>query len=91
VSESALGVLMSTSELFALELINTLVYEARVERGIEAEFRLTSIPSDAVTNKTDEMFDQDYMVELENLGRTLGADPTSWTSEIPSPFWRSGN
>ena len=34
-----------------------------------------------------EMFNQDYMIGLEELGRTMGADPSSWTGEIPSAFW----
>jgi len=24
---------------------------------------------------------------LEELGRSMGADPSSWTGEIPSAFW----
>jgi hypothetical protein len=33
------------------------------------------------------MFDQNYMIQMEGLGRSMGADPSSWTGEIPSAFW----
>jgi hypothetical protein len=37
------------------------------------------------------MFDKGAMVEMEELGRERGADPSSWTDEIPSAFWPDGN
>jgi len=87
ISGQSLGILTGTTQLFALQLINTMAREARVERGWDAEFRLVAIPDDAFRDAPDEMFDQDYMIGLEELGRTMGADPSSWTREIPSAFW----
>jgi len=87
VSGQSLGILTATTQLFALQLVDTMVREARVEHGWDAEFRLVAIPDDAFRDAPDEMFDQDYMIGLEELGRTMGADPSSWTTEIPSPFW----
>jgi len=82
---------MSTTQLFALELIRTLVYEARTERGLDAEFRLTAIPDETPRNEALEMFDKGAMVEMEELGRARGANPSSWKKEIPSAFWPGGN
>ena len=87
VSGQSLGILTATTQIFALQLINTMAREARVERGWDVEFRLIAIPDDAFRDSPDEMFDQDYMIGLEELGRTMGADPSSWTKEIPSAFW----
>jgi hypothetical protein len=87
VSGQSLGILTGTTQLFALQLINAMAREARVERGWDAEFRLVAIPDDAFRDAPDEMFDQGYMIGLEELGRTMGADPSSWTGEIPSAFW----
>ena len=91
VAGAALDILMSTTQLFALELIRTLVYEARVERGLDAEFHLTAIPAEIPRNEALEMFDKGAMVEMEELGRARGADPSSWKKEIPSAFWPGGS
>ena len=87
VSAQSLDILTSTTQLFALQLINAMAHEARVERGWDAEFRLVAIPDDAFREASDEMFDKGYMIGLEELGRAMGADPSSWTGEIPSAFW----
>jgi hypothetical protein len=91
IAGNALDIMMSTTQLFALELIRTLVYEARVERGLDAEFHLTAIPAEIPRSEALEMFDKKAMVEMEELGRERGSDPSSWTDEIPSAFWPSGS
>ena len=53
------------------------------------EFRFVAIPDDAPKNKTKDMFDRDYMIALEDLGRKMGADPSSWLTEIPSVYWKN--
>ena len=98
VASHALNALTQTAQLFALNLIKGMVYEARTERGLEAEFRIVSIPPELFeqevlpfkeqkkANKVEKkkgMFDKELMVKLENLGRKMGADPSSWTTEIP--------
>jgi hypothetical protein len=30
------------------------------------------------------MFDKELMLKLEDLGRKMGADPSSWVTEVPS-------
>jgi len=86
ISARALGTLTSTTQLFALTWIKDMVKEAREERGLEAELHLISIPMDAPKKKTKEMFDQEYMLALEELGRKMGADPSNWTTEVPSAY-----
>jgi hypothetical protein len=29
------------------------------------------------------------MIALEDLGRKMGADPSSWQTEIPSIYWKN--
>jgi len=29
------------------------------------------------------MFDKEYMVALEELGKKMGADPSSWQTDVP--------
>ena len=86
VSGRALGTLTSTSQLFALDLIKTMVRDAKGERGFEAELHYVAIPEDAPKKTTKEMFDKEYMLQLEELGRRMGADPSSWLDEIPSAY-----
>jgi len=86
ISGRALGTLTSTGQLFALDLIKTMVQQANDERGIEAELHYVAIPADAPEPATEAMFDKEYMLELEKLGRRMGADPSSWSDEIPSAY-----
>jgi predicted acylesterase/phospholipase RssA len=86
ISSRALGTLTSTSQLFALVIIRDMVHDARTERGIDAELRLVSMPDDSPENRSDEMFDQAYMRALQDLGRSMGADPSHWTDTIPSAY-----
>jgi hypothetical protein len=86
ISTRALDTLTSASQLFALAIIRDMVHEARVEHGVDAELYLVSIPDDAPENTTDNMFDQNYMLQLQDLGRQMGAVTTSWTHVVPSAY-----
>jgi hypothetical protein len=87
VAGRALDTLTATSQLFALKLIKDMAHEAGTDRGQDIEFRYVAIPDDAPQNETKDMFDRDYMIALEELGRTMGADPASWRTDVPSPYW----
>jgi hypothetical protein len=50
---------------------------------MDVEFRWVAIPEDAPKKGTKAMFDKDYMLALEEMGRTMGADPSSWKTEVP--------
>jgi predicted acylesterase/phospholipase RssA len=91
ISARALDTLTSTTQLFALSWVKEMVKEARDERGIEAELHLISIPMNAPKKTTKEMFDQEHMLALQELGRKLGADPSNWTTEVPSAYTVEGD
>lgn len=91
VAGRALDTLTASGQLFALALIKDMVHEARVERGISAELHFVSIPSNAPSGTTKEMFDADYMLQLEDLGRSMGADLSSWQAEVPSAYTVEGS
>ena len=55
--------------------------------GVDVEFRFVAIPDEAPKKKTHELFEKEFMVQLEELGRRMGADPGSWRSRIPSVHW----
>jgi predicted acylesterase/phospholipase RssA len=86
ISGRALDTLTSTSQLFALSLLKGMALHARVERGLDAEIYFVSIPDDAPQKTTKEMFDREHMRTLQELGRKMGADPSSWQTEIPDPY-----
>ncbi|MGB5550779.1 MAG: hypothetical protein WBO74_09815, partial [Thermoanaerobaculia bacterium] len=86
VSGRALDTLTKTGELFALRLIQAIVYEFRTDRGVDAEVRIVSIPQEAPQPETTEMFDKEYMIKLEDMGREMGADPSVWRTEVPSAY-----
>jgi len=86
ISGRALGTLTSTSQLFALALLKELAGDAKAELGVDVELRVISIPVDAPKNETKDMFDKEYMLRLVDLGRTMGADPSSWETSIPSAY-----
>lgn len=86
VAGRSLGTLMASEEIFALNLIRLMVEDVKTERGLDAEYRIVSIPPDTPPSTSKEMFDKEYMLGLEELGRTMGADPSSWTTEIPAAY-----
>ena len=91
ISGRALSTLTSTSQLFALSWLKDMARQATVERGLDAELYLVSIPSDAPEKKTKEMFDREHMRALQELGRQMGADPSSWQTEIPDAYAVEGD
>ena len=86
ISGRALSTLTSTSQLFALSWLKNMTRQATVERGVDSEIYIVSIPSDAPEKKTEEMFELQYMRALQELGRKMGADPSSWQTEIPDAY-----
>lgn len=82
----ALDTLTATNELFALDLVKDIVTEYREVRGVEAEFRMVAIPANAPQPESNEMFDKKNMLQLEELGRNMATDLSSWRSEVPSAY-----
>ena len=73
---------------FDLDIVQALSdpYREAVDMGLDVEFRYVAIPDDAVERQGDNMFDRDYMLALEELGRRMGADPEVWRNAIPDPL-----
>jgi predicted acylesterase/phospholipase RssA len=86
ISGRALGTLTATSQLFALALVKELADNAVATHGVDSEVRFISIPIDAPKNETKDMFNKEYMLALADLGRKMGADPSTWQTTIPSAF-----
>ena len=86
VANRGLGTATHSLQLFAMGLLYETVHEGAVEYGIDVEFRWVDIPADAPKNTGKSMFDREWMVALEELGREMGADPSSWKSEVPSIY-----
>lgn len=82
----ALDTLTATNELFALDLVKDIVTDYREVRGVDAEFRFVAIPADAPQPETKEMFDKKNMLQLEELGRNMAADPSVWRTEVPDAY-----
>lgn len=83
----SLEIMMRSSMLSSLRNIQQLSENARDSLGVDVEFRYVAIPDDAPDPPHGAMFDREFMIRLETLGRQLGADPTSWRSTIPEVHW----
>jgi hypothetical protein len=81
-----LGTATHSLQLFAMQLLNRIAMESEAIWGLEFEFRWVSIPDDAPKKDTKHMFDEDHMRALEALGKKMGADPSSWKTEVPAIY-----
>jgi predicted acylesterase/phospholipase RssA len=86
VTNRSLGTPTSTSQLFALALLRDMAVQASQERGLDVEVRLVAIPDETPKPRSKDLFDKPYMLALQELGRAMGADPSSWQEEIPAPY-----
>jgi len=54
--------------------------------GTSVEFRYIAVPDNVeLTEPQNRLFDRDFMIELYELGRRMGADPGSWRTEAIAP------
>lgn len=86
VASRGLGTATHSLQLFAMQALHELARESEEIDGREVEFRWIAIPADAPKKGTKEMFDREYMLALEELGRKMGADPSVWSSEVPKIY-----
>jgi predicted acylesterase/phospholipase RssA len=70
-------------QLFAMHLLAEIIEDYQATEGMDIEFRWVAIPEDAPKPGSKDMFDKDYMLALEELGRKMGADPSVWKTEVP--------
>ena len=87
VAARSLTTMMRSSMLASLRNIQELATEASHALGLEFEFRFVAIPDDAPEVPHHTMFDKEFMTKLEELGREMGAEPSSWRTEIPETHW----
>ncbi len=87
VAQRSLTTMMRSSMLASLRNIQQLATETSHSLGLEFEFRFVAIPDDAPEPPHGEMFNKDFMTQLEDLGRKMGAEPSSWRTEIPETHW----
>jgi len=83
IASRGLGTATHSLQLFAMQLLSELGDNVEKAAGIDVELRWVAIPEDAPKQGGKGMFDQDYMVALEELGRRMGADPSVWSTEVP--------
>ena len=69
-----------------MHLLHEIVKDYQETEGMDIEFRWVAIPEDAPKPATTAMFDKDYMLALEELGRKMGADPSIWKTEVPMVY-----
>jgi hypothetical protein len=83
VASRGLGTATHSLQLFAMQLLHQIAVDSEKIDGVEIEFRWIAIPDDAPKKGTKEMFDREYMLALEELGRKMGADPSVWKTDVP--------
>jgi len=66
-----------------MQLLEELARASQGIDGLDVEFRWVAIPEDAPKKGSKEMFDREYMLALEEIGRQMGADPAVWSTEVP--------
>jgi predicted acylesterase/phospholipase RssA len=83
VAGRGLNTMTQSLQLFAMHLLHEIVKDYQETEGMDVEFRWVAIPEDAPKPATTAMFDKDYMLALEELGREMGADPSIWKTDVP--------
>jgi hypothetical protein len=86
VASRGLGTATHSLQLFAMQLLHEIARESEKIEGLDVEFRWVAIPEDAPKKGTKDMFDKEYMLQLEELGHKMGADPSSWSTEVPKLY-----
>jgi len=83
VAGRGLDTMTQSLQLFGMHLLHKIVEDYQAA-GMDIEFRWVAIPEDAPKSPDSKnMFDKDYMLALEKLGRKMGADPSVWKTEVP--------
>lgn len=83
----SLETLMRASLLSSLQRLQATAAAMDALEDVDIELRFVAIPDDYGPMEGDAMFDRDVMVGLSDLGRSMGADPSSWRTEVPSIAW----
>lgn len=83
----SLSTLMRASLVSTLQRLQATAEMYRNSDKADVEFRFVAIPDDYSPIEGEEMFDREIMTALADLGRRMGADPSSWRTGVPSIAW----
>ena len=83
----SLSTLMRASLVSTLQRLQATAAMYRNSGEVDIEFRYVAIPDDYTPIEGEEMFDAEIMTALSDLGRKMGADPSSWRTGVPSIAW----
>jgi hypothetical protein len=85
IASRSLGVLLRTSTLQSLQDGETYAALLNSRPELDVVLRYVAIPQDFGIPDSDRMFDARTMRALVELGRQMGADPSSWRTGAPRP------
>lgn len=83
----SLNIMMKYDRFKALRSYAFMIADVDKIKGVRAEFRYIVIPEDiTIPSDLTELKDKKMVSELVELGRRLGADPSSWQTGPPDPY-----
>jgi hypothetical protein len=85
IATRSLSTIVRSSTLQSIQDMETYLRLLDLRPNIDAKMRYVAIPQDYEIPNADEMFDAKVMRQLADLGRRMGADPTSWRTEALPP------
>ena len=85
IATRSLATLLRTSMLQSLHDMETVIRLIDKSPQYDAKMYYVAIPQEYEISQTDDMFDPENMSSLADLGRRMGADPTSWRTESLRP------
>lgn len=88
VAERSLKIVVRYAGQFQLHAAIKDAEAMQRDLNVSFEVRFVAIPNDYPETKTStDIFKQEEMRSLVELGRRMGADPSSWQDSIPNPEW----
>ncbi len=85
IAARSLSILLRTSLLESLQDAETVMQLLNARPEYDAILRYVAIPQDFEIPESDRMFDPKTMRALVELGRRMGADPSSWRTRALQP------
>ena len=85
IAARSLSILLRTAMLESLQDTETVVALLNARPEFDVALRYVAIPQDFEIPDTGRMFDPKTMRALVELGRRMGADPSSWRTQALQP------
>jgi Patatin-like phospholipase len=83
--DRSLATIVRRSVVESLQDLETFMRLVDRQAELDVQFRYVSIPPGIDLGDSEEIFDPEVMSRLVDLGREMGADPTSWNSRALLP------